>query len=154
MKNRVLFLALAALLVVAGCSKNTSGQTTTSAPNAAATAAPTNAMSMTTPNGTSVALMASLPMYPGASTEVKGNSGGVGTGTSSGQILRTSDPFSKVYAWYQTKMPAHSEKSHMTMAGVETALFVLGSGNKHQTVTITRTAADPDTLITLAQVSQ
>ena len=98
--------------------------------------------------------MAKLPEYPGAAVQVKGNSGGAGMGSSSGQILRTPDSFSQVYTWYQSKMPAHSERSHISAAGVETALFVLTSGDKHQTVTIARTAADPDTLITLAQAGQ
>jgi hypothetical protein len=153
MSNRVLFLVLATSLVVAGCSKNNSGQSTAPPTSAGAAAAPPNAMLTTTP-AASVALMAKLPLYPGATQQVAGNSGGVGAGSASGQIFRSPDSFSKVYAWYQAKMPAHSEKSHMSMAGVETALFVLGSGNSHQTVTISKTAADPQTLVTLAQVSQ
>lgn len=145
MRARFLLVGLVASLVMTGCSKNTSGQSTTPATTAPATTAPATA---------APALMAQLPIYPGATQQVKGSSGGVGAGSSSGQILRTPDQFSKVYEWYQSKMPARSEKSHISIAGVETALFVLTSGNKHQTVTITRTAADPDTLITLAQASQ
>jgi hypothetical protein len=153
MHTRFLFVALIASLALAGCSKNNSEQSTTSATAAAPTNPPATVLTHTkiTQRGTSSALMAQLPVYPGATRQGGGH--GIGTGAASVQALSTSDPFSSVYKWYQSKMPAGSEKSHVVSTDAETAIFMITSGAKRQTVTIAKFAKNPTTLITLAQTS-
>ncbi|MBV9276919.1 MAG: hypothetical protein JOZ97_01640 [Candidatus Eremiobacteraeota bacterium] len=149
-----LCLVVAFGLVMAGCSgKNNNAQQTTTtateAPAAAASTAPTTSKG-TTATGT----MTNLPEYPGAAKMASGASGmSMGGGTAAGTVMQTSDSFDKVYKWYQSKLPAGSEKSHMTTAVGDTAVFTIGElGKDQQSVTIH--AVGGKTMITLAHVKR
>ena len=148
-----LCLVVAFGLVMAGCSnKNNSAQTNTTATEAPAAAASTAPVTNkgTTASGT----MTQLPEYPGATKMASGASGmSMGGGTAAGTVLTTSDSFDKVYKWYQSKLPAGSEKAHMTTAVGETAAFTIGElGKDQQTVSIH--AVGGKTMITLAHVKR
>jgi hypothetical protein len=51
-------------------------------------------------------------------------------------VLSTDDAFATVYKWYQTHLPAGSEKAHASMGGIETATFQVGKS----TIAITTNA--------------
>jgi len=149
MRLSALCLLAAAALVLGGCAKNASQQsnTATEAPQAAASAAAPAAA------GGGTTTMTELPEYPGATKMASGASGMTAGGSAAGTVLSSTDPFAKVYKWYQDKMPKGSEKSHMTTAMGETAVFTMGEMSKdQQSVTITSTAGK--TMITLAHVKR
>lgn len=149
MRLSALCLLAAAALALGACAKNASQQssTATEAPYAAASGATTAAA------GGGTATMTQLPEYPGATKMASGASGMAAGGSAAGTVLSSTDPFDKVYKWYQGKMPAGSEKSHMTTAGGQTAVFTMGEmGKDQQSVTITATAGK--TMITLAHVKR
>jgi hypothetical protein len=148
-------LLTAAVLVgaLAGCAKNTSQETSTTSTAAPETATTAPANVAMAPQ----AAMTKLPVYPGAKTEAAGSTSSVGMGgTASGSVMSTTDAFDKVYKWYQAHMPAGSERTHVTAAGTESAVFVIGPASKNQqSVTISKTAATGGkTMITLAQVKR
>jgi hypothetical protein len=143
-------------VAIAGCSKSTTEQTapaTTMAPQAAATTA---MMPKTNQKMAAMSSETKLPMYPGAKTEAAGSSGMMGTGSAAGSVMSTADSFDKVYKWYQSHMPVGSEKSHASVGGTETAVFLIGAAGKtQQSVTISRTpATSGKTMITLAKVTK
>ena len=149
-----LCLVVAFGLAMAGCSgKNNNAQQT----NTTATEAPAAAAASTAPTTnkgtTATGTMTQLPEYPGATKMASGASGMSMGGTAAGTVLSTSDSFDKVYKWYQSKLPAGSEKSHMTTAVGQTAAFTIGElGKDQQSVTIH--AAGGKTMITLAHVKR
>ncbi|MBV9403134.1 MAG: hypothetical protein JO018_05320 [Candidatus Eremiobacteraeota bacterium] len=142
-------------LVMAGCAKgnNNADQNTnataTEAPAAAASKAPVTGKG-TTASGT----MTNLPEYPGATKMASGSSGmGSMGGSASGTVLSTADSFDKVYKWYQSKMPAGSEKTHATTSMGQTAVFTVGElGKDQQSVTINSVAGK--TMISLGHVKR
>jgi hypothetical protein len=149
MRLSALCVFAAAAILMGGCSKNASQQsaTATEAPQAAATTMAKPAA------GGGTATMTNLPEYPGATKMASGASGMAAGGSAAGTVLSTSDPFAKVYKWYQDKMPAGSEKAHQTTAMGETAVFTVGEmGKDQQSVTLTATAGK--TMITLAHVKR
>ncbi|HEY9085080.1 MAG TPA: hypothetical protein VIN40_03955 [Candidatus Tyrphobacter sp.] len=133
---RILSSVFAVLVVAAfaacshGNSSSTSSTSTEASPAASAAASAAAA-----PAGTS----GEIPSYPGATNEASAS-----TASGSGQVLTTSDAFGVVYKWYQTHLPAGSEKSHASMAGIETATFQVGKS----TIAITTNAGK--TQITIA----
>ena len=74
-------------------------------------------------------------------------------GSAAGTVLSTSDSFDKVYKWYQSKLPAGSEKSHATTSMGETAVFTTGELGKDQQ-SVTLSVAGGKTMITLAHVKR
>src|SRR6202022_515337 len=147
-------LMTAALLIgpLAGCAKNASQQTSTTSTTAPETATTAPAKVAMAPSA-----MTKLPVYPGAKTEAASTTSSLAMGgTASGSVMSTTDAFDKVYKWYQAHMPAGSERSHLTAAGTESAVFLIGPASKNQqSVTISRTAATlGKTMITLAQVKR
>lgn len=149
MRLSALCLLAAAALALGACAKNASQQssTATEAPYAAASAAAPAAA------GGGTATLTKLPEYPGATKMASGASGMTAGGSAAGTVLSTNDAFGKVYKWYQDKMPKGAEKSHMTTAGGETAVFTMGEmGKDQQSVTITVAAGK--TMITLAHVKR
>ena len=96
-------VALAAVLAITGCGGSKSSSSDSSSDqSAAATSAPA---------GTSAGQAVSeIPSYPGADTQASGSGSNMGT-SAAGKVMSTGDSFDKVYAWYQQKMPAGSEKS-------------------------------------------
>jgi hypothetical protein len=139
----MLVLFVACSLVASGCAKSGSGNQSSASPSAATTVA-----AATTDN-----LMAKLPVYPGAALAMSN------TGTIAGkhvvlQVYTTRDPFDKVYAWYQTAMPAHSQTAHDTAAMQESAVFTLSGGTKQQTVSILKTGGVEVVNISLATTGE
>lgn len=69
-----------------------------------------------------------LPIYPGAQPNANGSlSSETAQGKSQLLTMETTDAFDKVYAFYKDKMPAGSEKTHLTAAGQQLANFQIGS---------------------------
>jgi hypothetical protein len=139
------FLAAFVAAALIGCSSGTSSGQSSSTE---ATTAPAASGASST--------MSEMPMYPGAKEEASGSTGMTAGGMASGKVMSTADAFDKVYKWYQGKMPAGSEKSHMAAAGSNTAVFVMSAtGGEQSTVTISTSAAMPGkTLITMAKVKK
>ena len=148
-----LCLVAAFALVVAGCAKNASQQSTTTATEAPAAAASGAAPAAAPKGGTGEATMTQLPEYPGATKMASGASGMSMGGSAAGTVLSTGDSFDKVYKWYQSKLPAGSEKSHATTAMGETAVFTTGELGKDQQ-SVTLSVAAGKTMITLAHVKR
>lgn len=92
---------------------------------------------------------ADIPSYPGAVTQASGSGTNNGT-TAAGRVLSTGDSFDKVYGWYQQKLPAGSEKSHMD-SPVQSAVFTIGEASKGQS-SVTLTTQGGKTIITIAHV--
>ena len=95
------------------------------------------------------------PIYPGAK-QVNGQSAATvntGSGSSSGAVLTTNDPFSKVADWYKSHMPAGSEKGQFSQGGSQTADFVSGAGSADQTSVVVM-AKGAQTQITIAHVKR
>jgi hypothetical protein len=91
-----------------------------------------------------------LPLYPGAQPNANGSvMSQTKDGTSQLLTMQTSDAFDKVYAFYQAKMPAGSEKQHLTMAGTQTATFQIGTNTDKVQKTVNITSAGAATSIML-----
>lgn len=90
-----------------------------------------------------------IPEYPGASTQAAGSGSNMG-GTAAGKVMFTADSFDKVYGWYQHKMPANSERSHIT-SPIESAVFTIGETSSGQS-SVTLTTQGGKTIITIANV--
>jgi hypothetical protein len=141
-----LSLLIVALFSVTACSSKTSSDSSSQSNAAATSAAGANAAATT-----AAAPANDIPSYPGAATQASGSSNNMGE-SASGSVMMTTDPFAKVYAWYQQHMPAGSEKSHVT-APVETAVFVIGDTSSGQK-SVTITTQGSQTMITIASVKQ
>jgi hypothetical protein len=76
------------------------------------------------------------PLYPGASQSADNGSISVTTASGSGVMasFSTNDPFDKVYAWYQAKMPMGSEKMHVSQSGSSIAEFLTAENTANQTL--------------------
>lgn len=154
MRISALALACIAAFALAACSakSNTSSSTTTSSDTGTTTSS-SGMTASTGGGGGGAATSGSLPSYPGATQEASGTSSGMGgAGSASGTVLSTSDSFDTVYHWYQSHMPAGSEKSHTSAAGMESAVFYIGNAGDQRSVTITTNAGK--TMITIAHVTQ
>ena len=135
-------VALAVALAVAGCGAGKSSSSDSGDQSAAAaTAAPAD-------KGAGAAVN-EIPAYPGAATQAAGSGSNMGT-TAAGKVMSTSDSFDKVYGWYQQKLPAGSEKSHVD-SPIQSAVFTIGEvGSGQSSVTITTQSGK--TMITIAHV--
>ena len=140
--------ALAIALALVGCGGGKSSASDSSSGDqtagAAASAAPGGGSS-----GTASGAVAGIPEYPGATTQAAGNSSNMGT-DAAGKVMSTSDSFDKVYGWYQQKLPAGSERSHVT-SPIESAVFTIGDVGSGQS-SVTLTTQGGKTMITIAHV--
>ena len=84
------------------------------------------------------------PVYPGATQDADGGSVSVTTSeaTTSTAVLKSTDPFDKVYDFYKAQMPAGSEKLKMSSGGSSTAMFQVGDSDAKETVAVTISAKD------------
>jgi len=84
------------------------------------------------------------PLYPGATQDEDGGSMSVTTSeaTTSTAVLKSTDPFEKVYDFYKAQMPAGSEKLKMSSGGSSTAMFQVGDSDAKETVVVTIGAKD------------
>ncbi len=111
--------SLTAVLVIAVLAACSHGSSSTSSSSMSTEASPAASAAASTGASTT---SGSIPTYPGATSEASAT-----TANGSGQVLSTGDAFGTVYKWYQTHLPAGSEKAHATMGGVETATFQVGN---------------------------
>ena len=91
-----------------------------------------------------------LPLYPGATPNANGS---LSTETKEGKnqliTMQSTDSFDKVYAFYKDKMPAGSEKAHMSVAGNQMASFQVGTSTDKEQKTVSITTSGDKTDITL-----
>jgi hypothetical protein len=141
-------VALVIALAITGCggSKSSSSSDSSSDQAAAATAAPANQSASSSDAGQKVS---EIPSYPGAVTQAAGSGSNMGT-TAAGKVMSTSDSFDKVYSWYQSKLPATSERSHVT-SPIQSAVFTIGDTSSGQS-SVTLTTQGGKTMITIAHV--
>jgi hypothetical protein len=129
-------VALAVALAITGCGGGKSSSSNSGSDQSAAAASAAPAVN-------------EIPAYPGAVTQASGSGSNMGT-TAAGKVMSTGDSFDKVYGWYQQKLPAGSEKSHVD-APVQSAVFTIGEvGSGQSSVTITTQGGK--TVITIAHV--
>ncbi|HME81414.1 MAG TPA: hypothetical protein VKF82_05010 [Candidatus Eremiobacteraceae bacterium] len=127
-------------LLASGCTKSDSGKQSSAVPSAT----PGTAATVATND-----LMPKLPVYPGATAATAPQTATVAGKQVVSQVYTTSDPFDKVYKWYQGALPAHSETSHDTSESQESAVFTLSGGAKQQTVSLLKTGGVEVVNITL-----
>lgn len=140
-RSYVVVLLIAWSLAVVGCAKSNSANQSSAAPSAAPTAAGAVAVND---------LMVKLPVYPGAvPVNTTAETATIAGKQVVSQVYTTHDSFDKVYAWYQTALPAHSETAHETSQTQQSALFTLSGGAKQQTVSIVSTSGVEVVNITL-----
>jgi hypothetical protein len=131
-------------LVASGCAKNDSGKQSSPVSSAAATASAEVATNDLIPK---------LPVYPGATAATQPQTDVVSGKHVVSQVYTTRDSFDKVYAWYQSALPAHSETSHDTSQMQEAAAFTLSGGTTQQTVSLLKTGGVEVVNITLTVTS-
>lgn len=141
-------LALIVAMAAAGCSGH-SGSNSSSNQDSQDSA---TSSASADPSASTSAGADSIPNYPGATAEASGSTAGMGGTAASGKVLSTTDPFDKVYAWYQKNMPAGSEKTRTT-SPIQSAVFMLGETGKDQR-SVTITTQGDKTMISIAEVSQ
>ena len=154
---RHMFVAFAvAALLAAGC---TSHKTTVDSNGTTVTTSGDNSdqtVTVQSKEGTAVAgkgavdaanAKLGLPVYPGASPTT-GYTGTNGQGNSGALVeLTTKDGFDKVYAWYQSQLPAGSERAKTSSASGEMAIFEVGKeGDKTQKVVTIMSTSDGTTI--------
>lgn len=129
--RRVLLVAVAAAIVLAGCSTkkvytaNGATVTTDSSQKTVTVQSSDGTMKM----GKDVVDPASLgvPIYAGATQEEGGLSVTGAKGSAQMTSFTTPDSFDKVYEFYKSKLPAGSEKMKMEEGDSSVAEFVTGS---------------------------
>lgn len=163
----------AALVIAAGCAKKTEiASNATPTPNVAASstsqvsagpessASPVGDVTSPAPTASSSAEATAqstegayvtnsdktgLPMYPNAKQDTSisgaGNSGAA-------TVMVTTDSFDKVYAWYQSQIPADWQRAKMDTADGSVATFQLEQGSTTKSVMVAGTK--DKTTITLA----
>lgn len=139
-------VVLAMALAMTGCAGKSS---TTDSSNNQSASASTSAAPAGGSSGDTSKAVSDVPEYPGATTQAAGSSSSMGT-NAAGKVMWTTDSFDKVYGWYQQKLPAGSEKSHVT-SPTETAVFTIGDVSSGQT-SVTLTTQSGKTMITIAHV--
>ncbi len=139
-RGGMLVLLIAWSLVALGCAKSDSGKQSSAVPSAT----PMTAGAAATNN-----LMTKLPVYPGATPATAAQTGTIAGKHVVMQVYTTPDTFEKVYKWYQSALPAHSETSHDTSQSQESAVFTLSGGTKQQSVSILKTGGVEVVNITL-----
>jgi len=139
-RSAMLVTLIAWSLLASGCTKSDSGKQSSAVPSAT----PGTAATVATND-----LMPKLPVYPGATAATAPQTATVAGKQVVSQVYTTSDPFDKVYKWYQGALPAHSETSHDTSESQESAVFTLSGGAKQQTVSLLKTGGVEVVNITL-----
>jgi hypothetical protein len=141
----MLALLVALSLITASCAKNGSGDESTATSDSSPMAA------TATPAVATNDLMAKLPIYPGAAHAAAQRPAG-GPKQVTSDVYTTRDSFDKVYAWYQSALPAHSESSHETSQNEDLAVFTMSDGSTQQSVSILKTNGVEVTNITLTLI--
>jgi hypothetical protein len=140
----MIVLCIALSLVSVGCAKNGSGDGSTASSDASPMVAATSTVATND-------LMAKLPVYPGSAhaASQKPEAGAARLVTS--DLYTTRDSFDKVYRWYRSALPAHSETSRQTSQFENLAVFTMSAGRTHQGVSILKTNGVAVTNITITQ---
>ena len=135
-------VALAALVIVAGCSAkktvyNSDGSTVTSDSGNKTVTVQSSAGTLTMGQSAVDASKLGVPVYPGATQSQGGFAYNGSHGSGQMTSLTTSDGFDKVYAWYKSRLPADAEKMKSSSGDSSFAEFVTGAeGSPHTTVMI------------------
>ena len=146
-------LVIAVALALTACSSKSSNNSSSSDQSSMSSSSASPAESGASPAASEAATSPAdqIPMYPGATTQSSGTSSNMGQ-SAEGTVMMTDDSFDKVYAWYQSHMPAGSEKTHVT-APVQNAVFTAGNSPQDQT-SVSITATGGKTMITIGRVKQ
>jgi len=151
MRSAIAIGALFALVATGGCGggkkTTTVGETSvTTSDDSKTTTISGSGGSMTVGSGAVDASKLGAPLYPGATQDGDGGSMTVttGEGTNSTALLKSTDPFDKVYDYYKAQMPSGSEKLKMSSGGSSTAMFQVGDSDSKETVIVTISAKDGD----------
>ena len=91
-----------------------------------------------------------IPVYPGATSTEGGMAGTTAQGTGEIVALTTTDSFDKVYAWYQSHMPAGSQTMHMSGSASSIASFRMGKDTDKEQRSVMITAEKDKTSILLS----
>ena len=142
-----LVLVAAALAITACASKSSSNDQSQS--SAEATTAASSAATTTDNTTATTAPAGEAPAYPGATTQASGSNTSMGQ-SAAGTVMTTDDSFDKVYVWYQGKMPAGSERVHLTQPS-PSALFVTYDASKNQD-SVNIAVSQGKTIITIGHV--
>jgi hypothetical protein len=152
-------LVIAMALALGACSSKSSSNTSSSSDQSSAASASAEPSAADTsdsgaspaPSEAATTAAGQIPTYPGATTAYSGSSSNMGQ-SAAGTVMTTDDSFDKVYSWYQSHMPAGSEKAHVT-APVQSAVFTIGSTPQDQT-SVSITVSGGKTMITVGHVKQ
>jgi len=144
----MIICALLALVTTAACGgkKTTTvgGTSVTTSDDDKTTTVTGEGGSMTVGAGAVDASKLGAPLYPGATEDSGGGSMSLTTaeGTTASAVLKSTDPFEKVYDFYKAQMPAGSEKLKMSGEGSSTAMFQVGDSGSKETVVVSIAAKD------------
>jgi hypothetical protein len=132
-------------------SNSTAGSEATAAASSEPSGMGSDAMTSQASAAPGVAAAAgAIPDYPGAAVRSQTSASSVAQTNASGRVLETPDSFDKVYTWYQGKMPAGSERMHLTQPS-PSAVFVTYDPNKNQD-SVSIVVSHGKTVITIAHV--
>jgi hypothetical protein len=152
---RTLIAAAAALAILAGCSSQktvttANGTTVTTDTSGQTVTVKSNQGTFTEGKNVVNAASLGLPVYPASTADTAGYAANTAQGNGQVDMLTTTDPFDKVYAWYQGHMPAGTEKMHMTAGGTDEAMFQIGADTDKIQKIVTITSSQGKTMIELA----
>jgi hypothetical protein len=146
-------IAIAAFAALSGCSHKvttSNGSTvTTSGDNQTVTIEGNGGKVVAGKGAVDVAKLG-MPIYPGAdASDNAGWSGQSKEGAGAMAVMKTKDPFDKVYAWYQHQLPAGAEQIHTTSGGSSMAVFKIGKDSDKEQKSITISSDSEGTSIML-----
>lgn len=134
-------------------SNSTSTEATAAASSEASAAPSSDTGAMTSEASAEPSAPASsgpIPDYPGATLRAQTGASSMATTNAMGRVLETSDSFDKVYQWYQQKMPAGTERIHITQPAPD-AVFMITQPDKSQD-SVAIVVSKGKTVITIAHV--
>jgi len=159
---RQVLLALAAVAILAGCtnhkvtvSSDGSTVTTTGKGDDQTVTVQGNGGSFTAGKNAVDPAKIGLPIYPGATAgEGTSMAGSSEEGSGAMMIMKTSDSFDKVYAWYKAQMPAGSQQMQSTNGDTSVAEFQIGKDTDKEQKSVTLTSESDGTSIMLVSGSK
>jgi len=158
---RKAILMLAAFVVVAGCTShkvdvgNGSTVTTNGVGSDQTVTVQGNGKTVTEGKNAVAPSTIGLPVYPGASATQGGSMSATSRqGSGAVIVLKTSDPFDKVYSWYKLKMPAGSQQMETTAGTTSEAEFTIGATSDKQQKTVLITSGSDGTSIMLTAATK
>jgi hypothetical protein len=152
-----------ALLVVGGVACSRGRSVTVSTGNGTATvnqSQDNQTTTVTTKEGTMTAgknavdpAKLGVPVYTGAMQEEGGYSISGAQGGGQAVVLKTPDPFDKVYAFYKSQLPASAEAMKTESNGTSYALFRVGNDQNATTIALEQKQGDAGTTIMISKAT-